>query len=277
MSRNGRRNPDELLNAFLDGELDASQRAAFLADTQTDDALRRRMALQADIDAALRRRIIPPDVDAALERIRTAERAGVRPGPGPRGDRRFVLLVAAAAAVLVASTSAILWWSSAPSQELASTRQSRPANPRRTLEEVYRDALASGFKCDWECKNEKEFAWTYYYSMHQGLLLAAPPDYIKVNGLAYSNSITHNTVHLLAYVRGEPVIVFGDEAAEDKGQKLCDGSPLQLFKRQVGEIVLYELTPLDKPHLLDLFYDPQKPADWYVDMQRDANAPVKSP
>ena len=69
------------------------------------------------------------------------------------------------------------------------------------------------------------------------------------------NGVSEKTLGFLARVQDKPVIVFADRAERDSAQQLSDPQ-LHLFKRQVGPIVLYEVSPLDKPKLLDLFYQP---------------------
>ena len=75
-------------------------------------------------------------------------------------------------------------------------------------------------------------------------------------GLAYPNTITPRTIALLARVHSEEVVVFVDRVRADPGQSLPQGSGLNLHRRRVGKLVLYELSRLDRPFLLDLFYQP---------------------
>jgi len=51
-------------------------------------------------------------------------------------------------------------------------------------------------------------------------------------------------------------IVLADRASFNKEQALPAESGLHLFSRQVGDLVLYECTPLDQPSILDDFYLP---------------------
>jgi hypothetical protein len=54
------------------------------------------------------------------------------------------------------------------------------------------------------------------------------------------------------------VAVFIDETANLKEPDVPPASGLKVFRKQIGKLTLFELTPLDKPHLLDLFYEPAK-------------------
>ena len=106
------------------------------------------------------------------------------------------------------------------------------------------------------CENDEAFGDCFSQSHGQRLLLAQLPDRVSALGLAYCNSIPLKTTYLLATVEDEPVIVFVDRRDRDAGQTLSPGSDLHLSSRHVGSLVLYELSPLDQPRLLDHFYDP---------------------
>jgi hypothetical protein len=57
-------------------------------------------------------------------------------------------------------------------------------------------------------------------------------------------------------INGQKVIVFIDRASADTTPQKLGNPALNLFRREVGTLVLYELTPLDRSYVLDLFYDP---------------------
>ena len=128
--------------------------------------------------------------------------------------------------------------------------------PWRSLEKVYHDTVAGGFKPNWVCKNDREFKAAFQRRLGQALLLPPPPPGVAWAGLDYSNSITPQTMFLLTWVRGKEVIVFADRNEFDKGQSLPPESGLHLFRRQVGKLVLYECTPYDQPSVLEEFYIP---------------------
>src|SRR6185503_6290920 len=114
--------------------------------------------------------------------------------------------------------------------------------------------VRSGFKPLWECKNDHQFAATFKKRFDQGLILAKAPD-VNCLGIHYVNSITPKTTVLLVDVNhGSKSMVFVDSLDKDKGSPLeikkCKG--LNLFRKEIGKTVLYELTPESAPRTLDL-------------------------
>jgi hypothetical protein len=214
--------------------------------------------LEASIDAALRRLFEPPPrgaldaiVDRAVQRFRPAEEAA--PAGVLRRHRHRRLAAAAAIAAAVLGGWQIWRAVGPPSRPPAAYRH----QPWRSLETVYHDTVAAGFDPGWVCADDREFALTFRSLHHQGLLLADTPPGVETVGLAYCNSITPRTVCILARVGGEPVIVFVDRVERDAGQPPPPAG-LNLFRRQIGRLVLYELSPIAEPSVLPWFSDPHQ-------------------
>lgn len=265
MKNEAEHNVAGLLEAHLDGRLGEDDRRTLEARLAADPAARAELAFQQRIDAALRRVAVPSDPSALLARVNAAQRAG-RVLALQRQVRRMRIVRLAVAAVLVLAVGGggwlgWSWWRG------TTTPEERYYSDQlwRSLETVYRDEVKGGFKADWECKTEHEFARTFYMRFGQGLLLATLPDGIKSIGLSYCNSLSKKTTHLLATVNGQKVIVFVDRkpGPDAPEPSLSAESKLHLYKRELGRLVLYELSPLDHPYLLDVFYDPQKSTEWY--------------
>jgi hypothetical protein len=51
-------------------------------------------------------------------------------------------------------------------------------------------------------------------------------------------------------------MVFGDPVSYDENPELAEGSKLFLHKRVIDKVVLYELSPFDKPRVLPLYEKP---------------------
>jgi len=66
------------------------------------------------------------------------------------------------------------------------------------------------------------------------------------------------TLYLLARAKGEPVVVLIDRTGYDRPLEVDSASGLHLFRREIGGAVLYEISPLDAPAVLDQFapYEP---------------------
>lgn len=208
--------------------------------------------LDPSIDAALRRLFEPPPpaaLDAIADRILGRLRFPVvRRG---RGVRRL----AAAAAIVGAVLGTWQIWQvvGPPGRPSGGYRQL----PWRSLDAVYRDTVAAGFEPGWVCADDREFALTFRSLHHQGLVLSGMPPQVEPVGLLYCNSITPRTIGVLVRVGGEPVIVFVDRVERDATQPRPPPG-LNLFRRQVGRLVLYELSPLREPSVLPWFRDPDE-------------------
>jgi hypothetical protein len=69
-------------------------------------------------------------------------------------------------------------------------------------------------------------------------------------------------VYLLTKVGTENVIVFIDR--KDVKADLSDlpAAGLHAFQRDVGELRLYEVSPLNEPHMLEHFHELEMPEEW---------------
>lgn len=248
MTESSRPQPEQTLEAYLDGLLEGPEREAFERRIEKQPDLQAAVRQHRAIDSALKRVIGPPP---QVRLNRAPDAAGPARSPATGGWRLAVKRLAVAAALTGGVFGAwqiysVLRPDSGGYQPMA----------WRNLETVYRDEIESGFEPSWVCENDEEFRQSFSKSHGQPLLLAQLPDRVSALGLAYCNSITLKTTYLLATVEDERVIVFVDRRDRDPGQTLSPGSDLHLYSRHVGSLVLYELSPLDQPRLLDHFYDP---------------------
>jgi hypothetical protein len=75
-----------------------------------------------------------------------------------------------------------------------------------------------------------------------------------MEGLTYCGGLSRYTTTMLARVDGSPVMMFVDRADADTHPVLPVNSKLHLFRKELGPLVLYELTPLDHPHVMENLY-----------------------
>ncbi|MCH7994978.1 MAG: hypothetical protein IIB57_11125, partial [Planctomycetes bacterium] len=129
--------------------------------------------------------------------------------------------------------------------------------PWTSVETYYRDAVERGFEPEWVCKDDDEFAGAFKKRLRQPLLVAATTGPVVGLGLGYANCLSPRTMTYLARVQGKPVVVFVDKLKKDTHPKLPPNSGLNLFRKELDRLVLYEVTPLNEPHVLDLFYVPE--------------------
>lgn len=255
----------QLIEAYLDDELDAAKRLAFESRLEREEALRTEIESQRTIDRRIRALFTPPSaeeivavIEAQARERRSGENGHLKltraPSNGPV-RRRFTWrsALAVAAALMVGAVGVILSWS-------ALRQRGYQPPPFQDFGEVYADARPT-----WECKPGPDFYRQYFVRYGQGLLIPEElPDNVQTFGFGYSHSLSEETVYLVAEVDGEQVVVFGDRAENAGGRavQLGDRSLIR-FERRIGGLVLYEVTPLDEPHLLDLFYMPERvPPGW---------------
>lgn len=250
------------LDAYLDGQLDAAERARFEERLRLDPDLQVELELQRRLDDALRRRFQPPTPERILGALSRAPGRGIIRFPAARRWFQRPWAVAVAASIIVALIG-VNWfvWTSLPHG--LGPRHKRHPIEFVSLERGYQRQIDKGFRPLWLCETDHEFAGSIFKSLGQGLLITIPPPGIKAKGLDFCPSLSKNTMILLAEVESQPVVVFIDRLAADSRPALPADSGLRLFRREVGALVLYEVTPLNEPRVLDLFYDPKMPEEWY--------------
>ncbi|MEC9373523.1 MAG: hypothetical protein VYC34_06750 [Planctomycetota bacterium] len=259
------------LDPFIDKSLDAEQRRAFERRLERDAALREEVELQARIDEGLRRLFDRPSQQGVSPALRLTEStAGAEPGARPR--RRFAMLLPIAAAAVVAMTFAGVWWAmrptAPPSSSLAVVDRERPtrvdvANHPSDLELIYNyQANTNEFTPRVVCAPGPEFVEYMLTRFDRPLDFRQQAGAPTVIGWDYgAPTFSMMTTQLLATEEDGPgVVVLMDRIEDDKPVVLPPGSGLHAHRREVGGIVLYEITPSPAPELLDLFFVPESPA-----------------
>ena len=206
--------------------------------------------LQQAIDESLKRTMQPPSqqrLDAIADAACRAFEATPAVSSGLRGLRRLALAASIAGAVLGGS---LIW------RALAPRGGGYERQAWASFETVYRAEVAGGLEPLWVCETDEEFGSTFADRFGQKLLLAQLPAGTEALGLSYCHSLTPRTTYLLATAQGRPVIVFIDLAEHDRGRARPDVGDLNLYRREVGRLVLYEVSGLETPILLDHFYNP---------------------
>jgi len=265
------------VNAHVDGLLTPEQQKQFDRALSSNAYLRSEVAKQARIDEALKRRFAAPSADEVLRRAlgenQSAEPAKKTPKApkAPKAPRREWSPVAKyasiAAAVLLMVGGGSWWWLYQPDiggqTQVARSSDSPPSGPQsRDLKGVYDETIASGFTPKWVCKTDKQFFLTTYNRFGRGLLLAALPPDIKALGWSYGVAISPKTAYLLADVRGHKTIVFIDDAAYDGKQRPPTDCNLHMHYRRIDDLILYEISDLDQPAVLEYFYSKDIPEEW---------------
>ncbi|NOT01105.1 MAG: hypothetical protein HOP29_10800 [Phycisphaerales bacterium] len=246
---------DGRVDAYCDGQLLEADRVAFERLMAADATLRAEVETQRDIDESLLRLYAAPDADAVLRTVlaegghRSAARK--RGFAGMTGTRRWAI-AAVVALGMVGGWLGVDYW------RLHSFDPYKPA----TVEQVYAYEAATGLKAAWKCENDQQFATTFWKRFNQAMVLAQLPADVEWTGIDYAWCVEAGSLHVMAWVGGEPVIVFASRKEYAIEPTLSPGSKLHLFRREDGLLVLHELTPLDRPRLLDLFRTIAIPDEW---------------
>lgn len=246
---------DPRIDAFLDDHMDPAERQAFLELLDQDPRLRAQVDRQKKIDESIRRLCGGAAIEGLTARVEAAiaNEPVAHPTIGMTASRWRGLAVAALVGLALVS----VWYSWNLVKPTPAVDVYQP-QPWRSFATVYYDTLRDGFKPAWICRNEKQFETAFARQLHQPLLLATLPSGITAGGISYSNTMTPGTINVLGRVNGTPVMIFVDRVAADMGPLPPPPPDLHMFRREIDDLVLYELTPLDKAEVLPYFYRPAR-------------------
>lgn len=224
---------DDLIESYLDGQLSEAERASFEAKVAESAELRAQLELQRRVDAALGRLF-----------GESSEAAPVL--PMPRRWRVHPALVALAAVVCMATVG--VWW--------FATR-SFVDQPDR-LGPLYRQTIAAGFTPEVVCTTPDEFAGWVRSNFGQPLHPSADPG-IEYVGWSYAHIVSGYSGVLLARVDGQPVIVAMDRIDREYARQVGPrDASLTMHRRRIGNLVLYEVTPLGRARILPALSERQR-------------------
>lgn len=240
--------PEDRFDAFLDGTLEGDARREMQSLVTDDPALQREVELQTKINVALHRCCKAPDVERMLRKAGGSTPSGQRAGTLRRIGRM-------AAMILIGVTAALaVFWFAVP----GGRRTNVPSYEVIGIEASYQQLVGDGFKPEWRCETDEEFASTYRTQLGQALVLGQLPADIQMLGLSYSPAFSYNTIALLARVEGQPVIVYADRVESVEGVSVRFSDPaVHVFQRRVGDLVLYEVTEQDRPSILGAMLIPE--------------------
>jgi anti-sigma factor RsiW len=260
------------IDEYVDGVLTPEQAAAFEARMTNDPELAAEVTLQRKIDDALGREFAyvpvarsggasvsetesPGDVLARIspalseERVIQGRRVIVvknpnapalpveKPAePAARNTTRRNVLFALAASLALAATYA-LW----PREELNIIAP----------DEVYRRLVATGWTPDFVCSSDAEFIAAVEKRLSMSVLIPMATVGVRLDGWGYSTDyggtpVGKSTMYLMATVGEKPVLVLMERASRDRADVALSNqgkNALHLFRRRVGGVVLYEVTP----------------------------------
>lgn len=247
-----------LLDAYLDDLLAPRERAEFENRLAAESDLAEAVAFQRRLDESLARYAAPPDAKAVLAAAmkRAAQNGAARPdedgaaapaAPEPPAAIPMWRRLAIAAVLLlglIGSWQIYGLLTGGPDGTY-------PVGPHRTMAEAYRHTVEEGFTSKWVCRDDREFALVFLDQFGDMLSMNFPlPTGVEALGLKYFDAISPRTISMLARVEGEPVMVFVDRLERDHDTVRDVPPGLTLHRRELGALVLYEITPHEEPTVI---------------------------
>lgn len=235
----------DALDRYLDGAMTEPERAAFEAEISGSEALQSQISLQRQVDSALQAEFGAPPVAGILTR---EEAEAFVPKKKRAGWSREYKILGALAALLaiVIGIQSYSWLTSAGAVE-----------ERPSLASIYGKLVKNKFRPSEECTTDEKFA--RWMAARFGVALApkeSRPE-VQLVGWSSSTAISNYTGLLLAKVDGKPVVVAIDtvDRQNDWGfpcrRQPEDKEEVNFFSTVVDGIALYEITPLDRPRIID--------------------------
>lgn len=227
MNTGGDHEARSLAAELADGRLPEEAAEALRARALTDSALADELRLQDEVTASIRRSFaLPAQMPVTLPPSRA--------NASPLRLRRLAFL-AVAALVLIA---AYLGWATLNPPMVDATR-------------VYAAIARGGFAPMTICTTEPAFRQFMTDTFGQDITFNAETG-INMAGWSYNLGIHGpGTAALLAKVDGKDVVVFIERSANVHGGLQVEQPGLKVLRRQIGNLVFDEVTPLDRPVVAD--------------------------
>lgn len=263
--------PDRL-DRLLDEAIDAGR-----APDAPDD-LRAELDTQLAIDASIRRLFIPTQiadpaaiemdrlVDEAIDagrtgapaiacevalqrRIDEAVRRLFEPAQAQRERRRWRLSWGwglAIAAVLTIASATVLYTTGTIGEGWGIDR-------RDPIVKLYEQQTSSGVVAA-SCETPEEFQeWVELHFKRSVRPVLDGDEGLTFVGWNYDNLLSDQTVVMVGEARGAGVVVILDRVSADRELPSHEGEGLRVFRREIGDLVFYEVTPLDEAVFLPTF------------------------
>jgi hypothetical protein len=227
----------EVFEAYLDGRLAGDELVAAEAAVRADPELARESDLHRRMTGSLKSQFAPPAIE-----LPAPPPLAFKAPPAP--VRRWAVMALAAALVLCVTGG--MWFALA----------SRISGSER----LYRTLAAANYRPDWVCSTDEQFVEILRYRLGDAFLVNADAAVALIGWKYVREPLSIQALALMAKVDGDHSVVLVDRLINDKPlEEPSPGSGLKLFRREIGGLVLYEITPLSTPRLLDLAY-PAPPA-----------------
>ena len=248
---------ERLIDAILAGDASPADRAEFDRLMRDDADFRAEFELARRIDASLARWSDPPADSAPVAAI------------APARSRRALLAIAATLA-LVGAAAVIAWQAGLLTSSGGGGSNGGVVSPyaRLNAEQIYRDAQAAKFIPEWRCETDAQFVKAVQGKTGRAALLPLTTPGIEIVGWKYSDAtkpaVSSSSMWLFVRTSAGPAVVIVDRLDKDQraGGLATGGSPdFHAFRREINDLVLYEITPEPAPSVIDQFVVPPSPDD----------------
>ena len=247
------------LDAYLDGQLSGAERSAFEARLARDPALAGAREAQRRVDAGLRGLfVIPPFIPLPMSGHPTGTNGHpsnghpVTPatpaattgtaGYGWAGIKSAILSTKGllAGLALLAVLLGVGGW-------LAYLQFTAPH--QLTFAEIYQQQVRVTPNGSVDGSQVETVA---SQTIGYGIRLKSHPANVKLVSMSAAHVLSPHTFVLQARREGQDVVLLADRACEDAPAAAAAGCGMHQFRREIGGVVFYELTPLDEPMLLSV-------------------------
>lgn len=245
----------DLLELYLDGLLGAAEAREFEHNLSDHPEWQRAIGLQRRINMRITREFVPEDrsqriLDAIRELAPAAMRAGGRSQSWLKRLRRPALVAACLAMIAVGGWQTWVFLAPQPKFDVYGPM------PWRTIAEVYQHSVKGRFKPAWKCEDNEQFANFVSERFGQPLVLATLPAGVEALGWSYSNSLSTKSAHILCKSGETRFLVFVDRTENVQEKAVVVPPDSKMFRREIGALSAIEITPIDRPTLIDFLQQP---------------------
>jgi len=241
---------EQRIMSYLDGQMNASEQAAFEDELKDHPELAAQLELHRRIERSLGKSFPlkgPTDRQMASLRDKYENRDPAveprRSQVGPLGIQPHYAALLGVAAVFCFVFGAWYFLSHGPR---------KPYFEPRPLAELYHDTIEMGFKPYYECHDPDRFAATFQERQGKPLRLEELPEGSRMLGLSYPGGLSRDTTAMLCLVDERPVMVFVDrEECDQDGASKNPSADVHVLRRRRMGLVFYEVTPFSEPRVLD--------------------------
>lgn len=243
----------ELIERYLDGSLSVEEATAFERALAGDAAMRDELRCAREVEASLRRTFTPPKQGLTPYLVEQ------RPIVGWFTRHGQWLGVAA---LIVLTLTLALYFS--PMFRSAAPPPFPQPGPSTATESLYRSLSRGGWNPSWTCGNDNEFAQSVVDQLGAPLLVRDDdaPDMVLVGWLylpyGMDPIITDKTMTLMVTHDEAHIMVMIDRAENTENRPtVMPDSDLRIFEQRVGDLIAYEITPLEEPVVLPRMFIPE--------------------